>query len=172
MSDQPTAVRIAQGATVFLTTVATGAGLGLSAFVVPRLLESPTPLMLQQTRRTLLQGRALFPAASALTAIGYFFLASRTWIPPSRSLSARLYLVAGALCASIVPYTLVVVMPTNRRLLRKAEETRLLDAGETYVELCAREETAKYLVDQWGMLNLGRVLIWGTAGILGLSALV
>lgn len=37
--------------------------------------------------------------------------------------------------------------------------------------LLRREETTKYLVDHWGVLNLGRVAMVGAAGLAGLVAL-
>ena len=52
MAETPTSIRAAQAAAIFLSAFSAGTNLSLSYFVVPRLLESPTPLMLQQWRRT------------------------------------------------------------------------------------------------------------------------
>ena len=42
------------------------------------------------------------------------------------------------------------------------------EAAELRME---REQTAKYLVDHWGMLNLGRVIMVLGAGLAGVGAL-
>lgn len=168
MTDKPTSVRAAQALAIFLSTGGSGLSLGLSTLVVPRLLESPTPLMLRQWARVLMAGKHTFPALGAAAAAPYWYLAYRFWGAGGTRVG-QLYLLAGALCVGIVPYTLVVVMPTNRKLLRKVDETKWLAEADEVVETGAREESAKYLVDHWGMLHLGRVAMGAVAGMIGLG---
>jgi hypothetical protein len=77
------------------------------------------------------------------------------------------YLVSGLLSVGIVPYTLVVVMPTNNKLFKKADETKTLGKGDEVVEVGLGEETAHKLVDWWGVLNLGRGVMLAASGVLG-----
>jgi hypothetical protein len=40
---------------------------------------------------------------------------------------------------------------------------------EEVTELGTKEESAKYLVDKWGLLNLGRAAMLAAAGVIGLG---
>lgn len=104
------------------------------------------------------------------------------------------YALAGLLCVSIMPYTWAVQMPTNRRIYDKMAEMGMDEAGEmrglaggagpswVLAEAAAgaaaaladvsaeKEQSAKYLVDHWGLLNLGRAAMIAAAGLVGLSA--
>ncbi|KAH8899324.1 DUF1772-domain-containing protein [Thozetella sp. PMI_491] len=161
-------IRAAQAVGVFTSSFVSGASLGLSVFVIPRLLELPSPLMLRQWERTFSQGRRLIPAVGQTAALSYFYLAYRFGL--HRGITGRLYLLAGALSFSIIPYTLILVMPTNRRLLKKAKDAKQLAITEELVEVGAREESAKYLVDQWGLHNLGRAALLMASSAIGLLA--
>jgi hypothetical protein len=60
-------------------------------------------------------------------------------------------------------------MPTNNKLEAKEEETRMLEKTDEVVEIgLAGRETAKVLVDRWGVLNLGRVGMLVTASVVGI----
>lgn len=59
----------------------------------------------------------------------------------------------------IVPYTLIAMMPTNKKLLAKVDETKALGIKDEVVEAGLGNETAHKLVDSWGVLNLGRALM-------------
>lgn len=173
------ALKATQATALLLSSLAAGASLALSVFLVPRLLESPTPLMLQQWRRTYARGAATVPFAALAAAAGYLWLGLRV---KGLGLGAgglgsglwksRLYLVAAGLTVGIAPYTEVVMRGTNGRLKGleaevsgvKGEEA---PAGEVVI---VEERTAKGLVDWWGVLNLGRagLLIGGV--VCGLAA--
>ncbi|CCF40972.1 hypothetical protein CH063_11392, partial [Colletotrichum higginsianum] len=84
---------------------------------------------------------------------------------------SRLLAVAGALCFSVLPWTKVFLVEINRKLFAKVKETEgmgLVAVGLTQEE----EEGAKYLVDQWGLYNLGRSVATGLGGAVGLYATV
>ncbi|CAK7226697.1 hypothetical protein SCUCBS95973_006286 [Sporothrix curviconia] len=177
------AVRGAQAASVFISAAAAGGTLGLSTFFIPRILESPTGLMLRQWGRMYHVGKVAFPgaAATAAVAFGYVYYATTnaSGLPTSLEVSASsLPLVAAGLCLSIVPYTMLALLPTNKELLAKAqaaEEDALLSkadraAGAGTVYTAQQEESAKQLVDRWGVLSLGRPLLLGAASIVGLIA--
>lgn len=71
----------------------------------------------------------------------------------------------------IWPYTIFGMMPTNRKLFKKHDEMKGLDVGEKATEVgLAKGESAKELVDRWGMLNLGRSVFPLVGAVLGLWA--
>ncbi|TKW48899.1 hypothetical protein CTA1_5755 [Colletotrichum tanaceti] len=185
MSSQPPSspLRALQASTVFVNTALAGLSLGISVMAVPRLLESPTPLMLRQWSGMLRRGGRLLPLPTVLCGVSYWYVAyataaaadaaSRGGRVPGGGDRSRLLAVAGALCFSIVPWTLVFLAGINRKLLAKVEETRGI-VGAVAVGLTQEEEEegAKYLVDQWGLYNLGRSVAMGLGGALGLYATV
>lgn len=68
-----------------------------------------------------------------------------------------------------MPYTFIVIRPTNTKLLRKADETRSLGKMEEVMEVgVGKDENAHALVDWWGVLNLGRGALVVASGILGI----
>lgn len=176
------AVRGAQAASIFISAAAAGGCLGLSTFVVPRLLEAPTGLMLRQWGRTFHSGKIVFPgaAATAAAAFGYvYFKTANATSPSSLEVTAStLPLVAAGLCLAIVPYTFLVLRPTNKELIAKAalaeqdakvsKAERAAGAGTVYT--AQEEESAKQLVDRWGTLSLGRPILLAAAAIVGLVA--
>ena len=162
MPSEAASLRAVQAISIFASTTASGASLALSFFLVPRLLESPTPLMLRQWVNSFNVTKKVFPVLGHLAGLSYFYLAYKT--------KSRLFLTAGVLCAGMTPYTFGVIMPTNRKLMAKADEMRSMGATDEVVEIGAREETAKYLVDHWGILNLPRGLMLAAAGAIGLYA--
>ncbi|KAK3394606.1 hypothetical protein B0H63DRAFT_51959 [Podospora didyma] len=159
-------VRFTQATAIFLSAAGSGAGLAISSFVIPRLLECPTPLMLQGWKKTFLRGRATMPLSGAIAAASYFFLAYS-------GRGGRAYAYAGALSVGIIPYTLVLMKSTNNALLDAAEQMEadaLLAGGDDKVVVTLEQErSAKYLVDHWGMLNLGRVAMLATASAVALA---
>ncbi|KAK4042211.1 hypothetical protein C8A01DRAFT_14164 [Parachaetomium inaequale] len=155
-SHQDTTLRLTQGTALLLSTLSSGVSLTLSTFLVPRLLESPTPLMLTQWRRTYTRGASTVPFAAVAAAAGYIYLGLRT--PGLGLCRSRLYLAAAALTVGIAPYTQLVMGGTNGEL-KRLEQRAAVEAEmvELPAEVIAEEERgAKALVDWWGVLNLGR----------------
>ena len=72
----------------------------------------------------------------------------------------------------IVPYTLAVMLPTNHKLLQKVDETKALSIKDEVVEAGLGSETAHKLVDNWGVLNLGRAVMLGMASLVGIWTVV
>ncbi|KAL8392607.1 hypothetical protein RB595_002704 [Gaeumannomyces hyphopodioides] len=166
-------VKALQAATLFAVSAASGATLGISFFTVPLLLDSPTPLMLRLWERNLTRSRDAFVPADLLCSLGFAALAALPARPARCRYAAA---AAAALAAAVVPYTLLVVMPTNRKLLRRAELARALgpavagDADEDVVRPADEPESSKLLVDRWGMLNLGRCALLISSAALGFYA--
>ncbi|KAK1597115.1 uncharacterized protein LY79DRAFT_508278 [Colletotrichum navitas] len=175
MSSQPNPLRGIQSSTVFVNTALAGLNLSLSVFVVPRLLESPTPLMLRQWSSMFARTSRVFPPPILTCALSYWYMAYQTAAHhhhlPGASGKSRLLAVAGALCFAIVPWTKFLMVGINRELLRRAEGTRdmgIMAVGMTHEE----QEGAKSLVDRWGLYNLGRSIALGLGGAVGLYTIV
>lgn len=77
-----------------------------------------------------------------------------------------MYVVSGLLTIGIVPWTMVVMAPTNKKLLDKAEETSSLAIDDKIVEVGLGGESAHQLVDKWATLNLGRSIMLAVAAVL------
>ena len=71
------------------------------------------------------------------------------------------------MAVGIVPYTLAVMLPTNKKLLAKVEETKTLGVRDELVEVGLGNETAHKLVDFWGVLNLGRAFMLAIGSVVG-----
>ncbi|TVY46341.1 Noranthrone monooxygenase, partial [Lachnellula occidentalis] len=119
----PLPIRLAQ--TLGLTTAGllAGANISFSLIALPRILESPTPLLIQQWKHLFTSGRATLPPMALLSSSLFFYLASQARSSSSKPTSALPeesfwgYVAAGVLALSIVPYTMVFMSPTNERLL-------------------------------------------------------
>lgn len=168
----PPAIRATEAAAIFLSTLTAGSNLALSILVVPRLLESPTPLMLRQWVNSYRRTRIIYPSLASVTGLSYLFLSYHHHRSAAAAIKAKAYLGAGLLCLSIIPYTAAFVLPTNWKILRKANEMRDVKAVEGVEFEEQGEESAKWLVDHWGMLNLPRGIVTAFAGILGLATMV
>ena len=80
----------------------------------------------------------------------------------------ELYALAALMTVSVVPYTLLVMKSVNAKLLAKAEEMESLDAKDEVTEVgLPKGESAKELVDWWGVLNLGRGVFSLLGAVLG-----
>ncbi|KAK1991184.1 hypothetical protein LX36DRAFT_363894 [Colletotrichum falcatum] len=174
MSSQTNPLRGMQASTVLVNTALAGLNLGLSVFVVPRLLESPTPLMLRQWSAMFARTSRVFPLPTLACALSYWYMAycHHSAAGGGRSSSSsRLLAVAGALCFAIVPWTRFLMVDINRELKRRAEGAR--EMGVAAVGMTREEqEGARSLVDRWGLYNLGRSVAIGLAGAVGMYTVV
>lgn len=106
------------------------------------------------------RGRAQMPRFAALSLLGYSYLAydryarGERWGP---------FALAGALTIGIVPFTLLVMMPTNNALLGVASGT----GGQVL-----SEDAVRSLLLRWKNLNLMRSMFPLAGSLLGLWALL
>jgi Anthrone oxygenase len=124
-----------------LATLAAGLFGGASVYINlvehPARIQCGTAIALAQfapsyRRATLLQ--ATLAAAGFLAALGAYILGAGTpW------------LIAGILLGLVIPFTLIVVLPTNRRLLSPALAKDSPEAGQ--------------LLDRWGKLHAVRSIL-------------
>lgn len=117
-------------------------------------------------------GKAVGRPAGAIAALSFFYLSYHHHTTSVSSFvdnsHAWGYLTAGLLSIGIVPYTILVIMPTNNKLMKKVDETKSLGKEDQVVEVGLGEETAHQLADWWGVLNLGRGAMLIASGVLGL----
>ncbi|KAF1816694.1 hypothetical protein P152DRAFT_454918 [Eremomyces bilateralis CBS 781.70] len=162
-----TPIRVAQ--VVGLTTAAFFAGQSAATTYIlcPSIMEAPAPLLAKQWRSAWTKGRAIGPPLVVGLTATFGFLAFHEYsiiTPYSSCVPFGLLAGAAALMISIVPFTVLVIGPTNRALARKAEEADTLASLMDVV--MEKESNTHWLVDRWATLNLVR------AGILGLSAVL
>ncbi|KAH6707719.1 hypothetical protein BKA61DRAFT_558269 [Leptodontidium sp. MPI-SDFR-AT-0119] len=174
----PLPIRLAQTLGITTSLILAGSTLSTSLTTVPRLLESPPTLLLQQWSHMYAVGKKTGPPISFLSSMAFFYLAWKAHVKPR---VVWMYALAGVLGVGIVPYTFAVLMGTNKRLLRKVESARVMELREEDLDLdldldlkldAQRDEemSAHQLVDWWGVLNLGRGVMLAGSGALGLWA--
>jgi hypothetical protein len=167
MGDVPMSIRLAQAIGLTMSSALAGSTFTISAMLVPRLLESPSPLLLKQWKHAFEAGKASVPPLAGICTLSFGYLAYETKGAPNALPHVwKIYAASALLCIGIVPYTLVALKSTNNKLLNKAEETRALKAEDKIVEVGLGGETAHQLVDKWATLNLGRAIMLATAAVL------
>ena len=146
-----------------------GAQFAIAYFAVPPFLLSPTPLVLRQWDVMYNRGAALIPPLALISTSAFGWLAYKVAAPDK----ARLYATAAASVFGIIPYTLLVMLPTNKKLQKKVEEANKSKAKDELVETgVAKGESAKELVDKWNTLHLGRSFFPLISALLGTWAAV
>jgi len=171
MSDNVSSIRLAQAVGITSSAFAGGAVAGISYFMVPELLKSPTPLLLKQWANCYNTGKKTIPPVAAIASACFFYLATKTPITTAKVKFYK-YVVAGLLGVGIVPYTIGFMGKTNRKLHGKAEQTKSFNVTDEFVEAGVQQETAHWLIDHWAILNLGRaVLLLASAGLGAWTAL-
>jgi len=123
--------------TVLATALFTGAAAYVSLVEHPARLRCSNEIALAQWRPSYQRGTVM----QASLAIAGTLLAISGWLRTG----GRVWLVAGILLGSIVPFTLLAIFPTNKRL-----EDPSLDASS---------ETARNLLVRWGHLHAVRSVL-------------
>jgi len=136
----------------------TGGLLTLSTVAIPTILKAPS------TATLLAQFKGLYGIGAALSPnLGLFSLAcallhSYLYPGPSRGL-----LAAGLLSAGVIPFTMLVILPTNKRLFELEEMSRKGGVADE-----SRAEIVR-LLTRWSWLNAGRAVLpfagWMVAAI-------
>src|SRR5215831_13795284 len=122
---------------VLATALFTGAAVYVSLVENPARLRCSNEIALAQWRPSYQRGTLM----QASLAIAGTLLAISAWL----STAGRVWLIAGILLGSVVPFTLLVIFPTNKRL-----ENPALDASS---------ETARSLLVRWGHLHAVRSVL-------------
>ncbi|KAI1463190.1 uncharacterized protein F4812DRAFT_447915 [Daldinia caldariorum] len=158
----PTSIRTLQALAILLLTTTAGASSSLSLFLVPRLMESPTRLMVEQFRRALASSQRILSAPIAILLPGLLHAYLACAVPGEKRKARVLYAVAAALTLSAWPWTRLAMEPLQSRLEERAVMATTLDEEEP--------RTAHQLVDSWAMRNLYRPVVNLAAGVIGLYA--
>jgi len=167
MTDSPTPIRIAQVLGITGTAALAGVSFSVSGLVIPRILESPTPLLLRQWQHLYDTAKMIVPPLAVVCGSSFLFVAydahqrTATVVPHQW----KAYVASALLTLGIVPYTLLVIMPINRRLWQKVKDMRHLAATDTVFEATVGDETAHALVDKWATVNVGRATLLGVAAV-------
>ncbi|KAK0657262.1 hypothetical protein B0T16DRAFT_488435 [Cercophora newfieldiana] len=187
MTTKPTPIRTAEITALLLSSTLTGLSLSYSTTLTPRLLESPIPIMLTQWTHAFAQGKKYMPPPAIAAGAAYMYLATRRGLANSRMYA---YIAAAVLTVGIVPYTFGVMGRVNRMLEGRERTVRKLELeleGGEGVVVTAEErkgleeegawvkgevEGSRYLVDRWGMLNLGRAVMLGVGAVVGFVATI
>lgn len=160
-------IRLAQAIGLTTSSALAGSSLTISAMLVPRLLESPSPLLLKQWKHTWEVGRASMRPLASICTLSFGYLAYEAKRAPNALPHVwKMYAASALLCIGIIPYTLTAMASINKKLLNKAEETSALKAEDKIVEVGLGGETAHQLLDKWATLNLGRAIMLATAAVL------
>jgi len=126
---------------LILAALFTGAALYILVAEQPARLLIPEPALLVQWRRAYRGGTAM---QGSLAVIGFLCAALAWW------LTGRLgFLAGGLVLLANWPYTLIVIMPVNRRL-------------DAIVPTEAGPEV-RTLVERWGRLHAGRIALGSSA---------
>lgn len=170
MSDSPLLTRLLQTVGISSSLILSGLIAGTSVVFVPRIMELPTPLLVQLWNKMYEQGKSKIGPLAIVPLLTYTCLAyneHRTAF--SAQWKVNSYAAAGALAAGIVPYTILAMKRTNDKLTEKTAEMSSLKKTDNVVEIgLAPSETAHKLLDIWALLNLGRAALMATSGVLGI----
>jgi len=127
-----------------------GAALYINVVEQPARMSCGVPLAVTQWRPSYKRG-TLMQAPLAL--IGSVAAFTAWWLHGSAA-----WLLGGSLFLLVIPFTLIVILPTNRQL-----ESQKLDV---------RSEEAGRLLQRWGRLHAIRTILSGTAFLIFLSVLI
>ena len=120
------------------------------------------------------RGRATFPPLAATAALAYTYLAFHL---PDDNVLAKWYITAAVSTISIVPFTLLVMMPTNNLLAASAARASSMkresgeeDVGNKVVKQDGEDEEFLRLMMKWARLNYLRALLPLSGAVIGLTA--
>jgi hypothetical protein len=137
-----------------------GAMASLSICAIPAVLRggASADVMLRQWYIVYNTGKAI-PMTAVASALSYWAAAYGQW---TRGLEWRGFAVGGALAAAAVPFTMTVIMPTNRELSAAANSK-----AKTMSDARVRS-----LISTWTKLNVVRVFLPLSGAVLGLYSLL
>jgi len=154
--------------------ILTGGILSISYYAIPAMLLAPSPLAQRQWSEVYDRGRKTMPALALVTSALYWNLSRMSSKPAGGAAvvpllwhKPSLYLASAGLTLAMVPYTVVFMWNNIHALDRAAHALEKCKAGELEM-LKVGGKTTKQLLDQWGMLNLGRALLTGLGFVVGI----
>ena len=120
----------------------------------------PSTILIKQWRHIYEAGKSQNPPVAASSSAAFLYLA---WAVRQRSTNPQLplyYGTAAALTLAIVPFTLLIMAPTNNKLIQHS--TRELDDTKS------DDVEIDQLMSQWSTMNAFRSLLPLTGGLMAL----
>lgn len=144
-----------------------GSTLSISFLSIPSLLLAPSPLLARQWQATFDRGKIINPAIGLVSVVTYGFLSYRLYGGLNHP-KAEMYALSAILVFGMVPWTQLVMWPTNVALFQKYDEMKNLGIEEKATEVgLTKGKSTKELVDTWGTLNVLRGLFPLAGAVLG-----
>ncbi|GAD93348.1 hypothetical protein PVAR5_1958 [Paecilomyces variotii No. 5] len=195
MSDTPS-YKVAQAVGILGSAFASGGILSISTLTVPALTlpersaiikipsktDTPGSTLSHVTHQWLNvydKGKLMFPSVALTSALAYSYLAYTLRHTARGGKVARLYLIAAATTMTIVPYTLAVMLPVNKRLQAHATRDDAAEKeGKEDMATSAEEEAKRTredrevpgLLETWTYMNAGRSLFPLAGAVVGITA--
>ncbi|KAL9101876.1 MAG: hypothetical protein Q9163_002921 [Psora crenata] len=168
MAATPAGIRIAQ--TVGITSAAFMAGntLCISYLHVPSLLLLPHPLVVRQWKKSFDIGKIVQPGIALISMTAYGYLAYKMKGTLNHH-KAELYGLCALSNMFIWPWTMIVMMPTNKKLFQKNyEATAISGSGEIAETGLEKGESSKELINWWATMSIVRGVVPLVGAVLGL----
>ena len=128
----------------------------ISYYHIPSLLLAPNPLIVRQWRESFDVGKIAHPAIALVSMIAYGYLAYQMKGTLDQH-KAELYGICVVSSSMIWPWTIIVMMPTIKKLFKKYDEAKAIQGTEEVKEVgLPKGETSKELIDWWSTLNVVR----------------
>lgn len=133
-----------------------GGTLCISYLYIPSLLLAPPQTMIKQWQKSFDVGKIVHPGLSLLSSFAYGYIAYQ-WQGTLHQRAAEMYGVCIAANLAIWPWTIFVMMPTNKKLFKRFDEVTGSKAGQDYTEPERPQgESTKELVQSWSRMNVIR----------------
>ena len=138
--------------------------MGLSLTTIPLFLDTNTQSahMLTQWVRLYHYGHLLLPSMAIATFLMYAYTVNAKWASGNKWVTCA---AAGVVTVSMIPFTLIVMAPTNSTLFRLEKEIKVEAAVATLDQVQA-------LVTRWGRMHFVRSLFPLVGAVLGFSGLM
>ena len=123
--------------------------------------------MIQQWKKSFDTGKIVQPGIALLSSFAYGYLAYQ-FQGTLKQTAAEIYGACIAANLAIWPWTIFVMMPTNKKLFAKFDESKSMGENEAKTEVgMPRGESTKELIEWWSMMNIVRGLIPLVSSVLG-----
>ena len=165
--DSPTLIRTAHLLGISSSFFLSGFAFAASFYTLPALSHSPLPARLLGWLEVYDLGKLISPTIAAASAVFWGYLTYASYSMKAGGLvrsSWQSYLAAGLLTFAILPWTLVVMMPANKTLMKAAWKVQIDGAEAIKLQDHAKlEET----IGLWGTMNWFRAVTPMVGGMIG-----
>ncbi|KZF24471.1 hypothetical protein L228DRAFT_281540 [Xylona heveae TC161] len=150
-------LRVAQAVGLTSSAFLSGFIFSISTITVPAILPNPPSTILKSWSIAYNRGKMIAPSMALTSALANLYVAYKT--------EDVVPVVAAALAIGIVPWTILVMLKTNKALMEREQRTRTVHAT-TEVKVEIEEEGVRALTDRWATLNLVRAgLVLSSAAV-------